>query len=423
MGSPNNIELDILKKHAKNSTFIIETGTGKSTTALAEIALENNAKFVSIDPSKKWKRCHSRQKHVEYRKGWSIRGSDLIRVGHPDFIDHPAHPPDRVIAINRIQMEGELDLIRKVVQENSQLKLDFFFCDTGEFFGLSEWRVVRDLIQVGGKFACHDIYHPKSIKCFKVVDEIENKLQGWHVLEKTDTIQGLFIAERTFVCDFKIDKQHRARINKGLEDKTYYEDNGYIVSVEFPKRELGVSSYDKYFDTNVKYGKHEHKYAKPLCRLAKEHARSFKAILEVGAGFGFGIERLVNTFKPEKYVAYEFSKPAAKRIRSVVKRIKCKSEVHEETFKGIDCSSFDCVVACEILEHINWDREFIESLPSGCMLLMSLPLFHAFNHVRGYFLPNSIWYRYHDLLDILEIQTVLGKNGKPKWWIVCAKRK
>ncbi|MFW5890970.1 MAG: FkbM family methyltransferase, partial [bacterium] len=45
----------------------------------------------------------------------------------------------------------------------------------------------------GGIFAAHDIYYPKSIKNFKVVEEIK-KSPRWTVLEQTKSRQGLIIA-------------------------------------------------------------------------------------------------------------------------------------------------------------------------------------------------------------------------------------
>ena len=92
-------------------------------------------------------------------------------------------------------MRGENDLIRKALKKHSNRKLDFFFCDTGEYCGLAEWNIVKDKIKVGGYFAAHDIYYPKSSKCFKVVQEIENS-DNWKVLVKTQNKQGLLIARK-----------------------------------------------------------------------------------------------------------------------------------------------------------------------------------------------------------------------------------
>jgi SAM-dependent methyltransferase len=227
-----------------------------------------------------------------------------------------------------------------------------------------------------------------------------------------------------FVCDFVADKKMRQYVKDLIQEGLYHKIDGCVVSREFPERELSASSYDEYFKNNLRYGNTQHKYIKPLFSLACKHANSFNSILEVGAGFGHGIERIVNKFHPSRYVAYEFSLRAANQLRAIGARLNCQFEVRQETFQNVDCSGFDCVIGCEVLEHINWDRAFLSSLPSGCFVMFSVPIAHAFNHVRAFLLPDSIWYRYHDLLDILEIQTVYSKkNVRPKWWVGCARRK
>jgi hypothetical protein len=201
MGTLNSEELKIIKHYAKSSLFMIETGTGGSTAVLAEVASVSGAKFISIDAGSGWKKRYPRVAHVEYKKGWSIAPEDLIKRGHPEFVDcrkakRRAHTFERKIAIGKRPMEGELDLIRRSVKENPDLHLDFFFCDTGEFFGFSEYLIVKNLLKPGGIWACHDIYYPRSIKCFKVVQDIESNPSTWTILSKTNkTPQGLLVAK------------------------------------------------------------------------------------------------------------------------------------------------------------------------------------------------------------------------------------
>ena len=76
--------------------------------------------------------------------------------------------------------------MRKVLDKYCDLELDFFFCDTGEYCGIVEWDIVKNKIKTGGCFAVHDIYYPKSIKCYQVVEEIERR-DKWEVLLKTQS--------------------------------------------------------------------------------------------------------------------------------------------------------------------------------------------------------------------------------------------
>ena len=47
----------------------------------------------------------------------------------------------------------------------------------------------------GGRFAIHDIYYPKSIKGYKVVERIKQS-DNWKVLDEIETDKGLFVAEK-----------------------------------------------------------------------------------------------------------------------------------------------------------------------------------------------------------------------------------
>lgn len=193
-------ELELLYKYAKDKDFIIETGGGGQTTIyLARASHNSGGIMVSIEIDKK---RTNKVNGVDYQIGWSITYDDLIKKGNKDFCDilprkRRKYPwADRLAAVKgSCYMEGETDLIRKSITKY-QRSPDFFFCDTGEFCGLAEWNVINEKIEKGGIFACHDIYYPKSIKCFKVVQKIENSIGKWAVLEKTKSKQGLVIAEK-----------------------------------------------------------------------------------------------------------------------------------------------------------------------------------------------------------------------------------
>jgi hypothetical protein len=184
-------DLNILKKYAFGRKFIIETGSGISTEYIAS-NMDDDCLFYSIDV------CDVKNQYrfdrVKYLKGWSINYSDFIKPQDENFVKNNCAGVDRKIVFGKEKdMDGEKDLIRKILKENSDLDLDFFFSDCGEYCGYPEWLIVKDVIKKGGIFAAHDIYYPKSIKNFKVVEEIE-KSKEWKVLEKTKTRQGLFIA-------------------------------------------------------------------------------------------------------------------------------------------------------------------------------------------------------------------------------------
>ena len=213
-------DLRLLCKYALNCNFIIETGAGVSTKYFASLYSKNKAKIISIELNKK--RCKS-LKEVKYKIGWSIAYDDILipesnrsnktidgrvkyykrKIGKGfDFGVKECRKrikdfrKEGMIAYGAdFLMEGETDLIRKTLKKYSELELDFFFCDSGEYCGLAEWNIVKNEIKVGGYFAIHDIYYPKSIKGFKVAKKIENN-NKWKILEKTKSKQGLLIAQK-----------------------------------------------------------------------------------------------------------------------------------------------------------------------------------------------------------------------------------
>jgi len=192
MGSPVREELEILYHYAQGCKFIIETGGGgKSTQWLAKAARLNNALMVSIEADK----SHIREvKGVVVMQGWSVAFEDVVKKGDPLFVKsrYPNQIDEKVAMGNRKAMRGETDLIRKVLAKYNR-PLDFFFCDTGEYCGIAEWRIVKDVIVSGGYFVAHDIYYPKSSKNFQVVKMIEEDPK-WVMLEKTMSRQGLLVS-------------------------------------------------------------------------------------------------------------------------------------------------------------------------------------------------------------------------------------
>lgn len=185
-------DLELLRKYARGKQFLIETGTGVSTHYIAEGINGDNAVFYTIDinPTPEDLRVPS---GVKYLKGWSIRWEDFIQPDDPRFVKSQYRSVDSKVLLQGQPMNGERDLVRKVLKKHPDMQVDFYFSDCGEYCGYPEWLIIRDHIIPGGIFAAHDIYYPKSIKNFKVVEEIE-KSPDWMVLEKTSTKQGMFIA-------------------------------------------------------------------------------------------------------------------------------------------------------------------------------------------------------------------------------------
>ena len=204
-----NEDLLLLYKYAKECNFIIETGAGRSTHHLSKASIESGGRFFSIEAGKSVSKGIKSEKidGCEHRFGWSVSYDDFIFPGNIDFVQADSKNYNKNGLDSRVVFSkekkarkfmdqiGRADVIRKIIGENLLMKLDFFFCDSGEYCGLAEWNIVKREIKVGGYFAIHDIYYPKSIKGFKVKEKIEND-ENWKVVVVTDNKQGLLIAKR-----------------------------------------------------------------------------------------------------------------------------------------------------------------------------------------------------------------------------------
>jgi len=191
MGSPNAQELEVLVTIAKNCNYVLETGSGYSTQCLSA----NGVKVVTIDLFPPEDKLREACPGVTFMTGWSTLESDIVKLGDPMFKkSRYKGTPDEKIVYGFESMIGETDLIRKALEIYGVP--DLFFCDTGEYCGYAEWRIMKDVIPVGGFIALHDIHYPKSVKNFRTYREILSDQNKWELLYKSMSRQGLCIARR-----------------------------------------------------------------------------------------------------------------------------------------------------------------------------------------------------------------------------------
>jgi len=85
---------------------------------------------------------------------------------------------------------------------------------------------------------------------------------------------------------------------------------------------------------------------------------------------------------------------------------------HNINFENVDA------VVCVSLEHLEHDREILQSLPKGKKVFLSIPNIDAEDHIRVLKTPKEIQERYGDILDIKTITPCAGL-----FHLVCAERK
>jgi len=192
----NENDLFLLNCHSAGATFVIETGTGISTHYVADGARPTCNMMYSIDlrlPPEV-----VRIDWVTYLQGWSLVPEDLPSSSSSGFKKSQYRSPEDLVVFGHVdKMDKDLpdDVLRRIIRENPDRHPDFVFSDGGEYSGYAEWRLLADQIPIGGIWAAHDIYFPKSVKHWQSTMEIETS-KSWKVLVKTKSKQGLLIARR-----------------------------------------------------------------------------------------------------------------------------------------------------------------------------------------------------------------------------------
>lgn len=126
-------------------------------------------------------------------------------------------------------------------------------------------------------------------------------------------------------------------------------------------------------------------------------------VIDLGCGPGHMALLLMQQGYDGRYVGYDFS----------AKAIEIASEsVEDEMFrfflgdlKGFDLSSITpqgktVYVACEFLEHVEWDLSLLETVPSGSTVIATVPNFDDAGHVRYFNTLSEVLSRYSSLISI-----------------------
>ena len=236
-----------------------------------------------------------------------------------------------------------------------------------------------------------------------------------------------FNYKTNFICD----KERRKYIRKVMiKGKFYKNEDGVIVSKEYPKNE-GRDQDVKFFSYEKDFRDKKRDYYIPMLNLCDKYYPIATRIIEVGAGTGYFSNKYIKKFKPKRYIFYENSKAMVSKIKKRMRVQKfTKTHIYNESFRNRkELKKYDCVIALEVLEHVGWDKEFLSLVAPLTWVFFSVPRLHAFNHVRAFLTPDSIAYRYKDILDICEIREVKRKihfksrHNYPIHWVVAARKK
>lgn len=152
----------------------------------------------------------------------------------------------------------------------------------------------------------------------------------------------------------------------------------------------------------------------PLYRTVRELLRQqgVHRVLEVGCGSGVLAEMLIADGL--SYDGFDFSPVGVENARS--RSPQGSFFVADATEPSAYERAYDCIVCCEVLEHIDGDLTAVERWRSGASCVVSLPNFDYESHVRFFRSEDQIRQRYGGLLEIRRIVRVATPPGADLSW-------
>jgi hypothetical protein len=76
---------------------------------------------------------------------------------------------------------------------------------------------------------------------------------------------------------------------------------------------------------------------------------------------------------------------------------------------------FDAVVCTEVLEHIEADIPVIHPIPAGTFVVLTVPNFDSFGHIRVFESSREVSARYSELFQDMHIDPFPHGNGSILW--------
>lgn len=132
-------------------------------------------------------------------------------------------------------------------------------------------------------------------------------------------------------------------------------------------------------------------------------------IIDVGCGTGRLAEALRRTGHTN-YIGFDFSRS---RIDEARRYVPAFTFYVQNAFEA-DLRGADAYVLTEFLEHIEQDRDIISKIPSGALIVFSVPNFDSAGHVRKFENLGAVYSRYSDLLDFTgQPSRTLPKKTRP----------
>ena len=317
--------------------------------------------------------------------------------------------------------EKELDIAIKISPTNAMLQRA-----KGDFHKVrEEWKFALECYKTAVVLR-EDI--PAYWICYALAQEKLGLIsEAQHSLETTvslDPNRRQWWLKLAYIC----------RLNKNLEgalsayDKALEMKNDVQITamrdetlrqMESGSMVASAEYYDKVYSASEKYQTHG---SDSVYKSAWEYIlsilneREVTSILDLGCGPGQFAEFLVEANMDVSYVGLDFSSVAIQQAKN-----RCPQfSFYRETLPLKSYSQFgnpDVLICTEVLEHVENDLELLASYPKGKYLIITVPNFDSFGHVRYFITKDEVLERYSHIFE----EPVIGQvnlSEKSILWVI-----
>jgi glycosyltransferase involved in cell wall biosynthesis len=162
--------------------------------------------------------------------------------------------------------------------------------------------------------------------------------------------------------------------------------------------EKGAEYYDKLFEKDSDMSRYEEIYKK-IEKIVGEGS-----VLDVGCGLAQLSKHVKN------YRGFDIAKKTIKKKQGEGLDVWVGDALNEKSYK-----SAEYYTILEVLEHIQKDKEVLESITEGQKIILSVPSFDDPSHVR-YFDEDFLRKRYEGIIDIFNITYFVWDKENRRWY-------
>jgi len=242
-----------------------------------------------------------------------------------------------------------------------------------------------------------------SMLLFEDYDRLIKFLGNNTILERT---RKMIEADKDKILAKKEEYKKKIVINREAFFKTWNID----MRIEEESNTLS-EEYNSIY-ANPKYHYQKHYTSSPYLNVwnkVASYINNEEKVIDVGCGPGQFME-LLKDRGVKSYLGYDFSRTALEIARSKNLSPDYKVE-YLDLYKMKPLPEADVYTLIEVLEHIKPDREVIDLIPGG-KIIITVPNYLGGSHVRKFDTEEAVLERYIDLLKIKEITTINYGTGK-----------